>query len=153
MVRFKNRYITVEIKSQTNRTFKSNEITRELFHKVKEVFGEYGTASIQNGFSASYCNELTNVVILRVKHGPHKYITTTLPLITKIGKDIAKLRIIHVGATLRHSYMNIVRHQKTKLDRILKQAKTEEEKEALEAKVLQIKGILQNAKDNISMQL
>ena len=153
------------------------------------IHGDFGTASIRPGFtgrlgsligdctclsekesciyffSAKYCNELTRIAIIRVRHGPHQLVSSILPLITSIGKYKVTLRTLYVGATLKNCYKRIIvsilpvtyfiflrvsfltfrlhlqKHQKTELAKMVRTLKDPSAKPELEKKMLEIKDV------------
>ncbi|XP_059056976.1 ribonuclease P/MRP protein subunit POP5 [Achroia grisella] len=141
MVRFKNRYITVEIEAPDVPVSRPLYLKSRIFHesvmsKLQQLHGDFGIAAVRNGFLTKYCNDVTRIAIIRVRHGPHKYIITTLPFITKIGKLDMRLKTLHVGATLKHSFKFIQKHQRAYLDSEWSKLKTDEERHKLEAAVM-----------------
>ncbi|XP_072943811.1 ribonuclease P/MRP protein subunit POP5 [Epargyreus clarus] len=141
MVRFKNRYVTVEINSPQvpeNKplTLKSNLFYETVLEKIQQLHGDFGVAAVRTGFLTKYCNERTRIAILRSRHGPHKFVTSALPFITKIGNLDVSLRTLHVGATLKHSFMFIQKYQRAYLDSMWSKLKTDDERRALEAAVM-----------------
>lgn len=51
-----------------------------------------------------YCNENTGVAILKMRHGPHRFVCTVLPFITELGKEPVQLQTIRITATLHQAY-------------------------------------------------
>ncbi|CAG4988407.1 unnamed protein product [Parnassius apollo] len=141
MVRFKNRYITVEITSPLIPENKPLALKSKIFHdtvldKIQQLHGDFGIAAVRTGFLTKYCNENTRIAILRSRHGPHKFVTSSLPFITKIGKLDVSLRTLHIGATLKHTFKYILKHQRNYLDSMWSKLKTDEERKNLEAAVM-----------------
>lgn len=56
----------------------------------------------------SYCNEITHIAIIRVRHGPHKIVTSSFPAITSLGNVQAKINTLYVGGTLHQCYKMIL---------------------------------------------
>ncbi|CAH1645904.1 unnamed protein product [Spodoptera littoralis] len=141
MVRFKNRYITVEIVAPLIPDDKPLELKPKIFHntvlsKIQQMYGDFGVAAVTNGFLTKYCNEHTRIAIIRSRHGPHRFVTSSLPFITKIGNLDVRLNTLHVGATLKHCFKFIQKHQRAYLDTMWCKLKTDEERRKLEAAVL-----------------
>ncbi|KAK9497040.1 hypothetical protein O3M35_012830 [Rhynocoris fuscipes] len=145
MVRFKNRYIAIEVKEERGVRPGSKLSSKDLYHKiygtVSRLHGDYGIASIRNGFSASYCNEITKIAILRVRHGPHKFVTSVLPVINNIGDVPVIINTLYVGATLHQCYKFILSHQKKSLIELLPNI-PDEDKSKFENEFLNFDGIL-----------
>lgn len=100
------------------------------------MHGDFGVAAVKSGFLTKYCNENTRIAIIRSRHGPHKFVTSSLPFVTKIGKLDVRLNTLHVGATLKNSYQFIQKHQRSYLDSMWSKLKTDEERKNLEAAVM-----------------
>lgn len=120
---------------------KPMQLKSRLFHdtvleKIQQLYGDFGTAAVRTGFLTKYCNENTRIAILRSRHGPHKFVTSAIPFINKMGKLNVSLQTLHVGATLKHSFKFIQKHQRSYLDNMWVKLKTEEERKALEAAVM-----------------
>ncbi|KAL0894147.1 hypothetical protein ABMA27_014180 [Loxostege sticticalis] len=144
MVRFKHRYITVEIASPLVPDSKPLNLRPKIFHdsvlnKIQQLHGDFGIASIRNGFLTKYCNETTRIALIRARHGPHRFVTSSLPFITKIDKLDVRLNTLHVGATLKHSFKFIQKHQRAYLDSMWSKLKTDEERKQLEMAVMDFK--------------
>ncbi|CAB3228684.1 unnamed protein product [Arctia plantaginis] len=141
MVRFKNRYVTVEIDCPMIPDNKPLHLKPKIFHdtvmnKIQQLHGDFGVAAITTGFLTKYCNETTRIAIIRSRHGPHKFVISSLPFITQIGKLHVKLKTLHVGATLKHSFKFIQKHQRMYLDCMWSKLRTDEERQKLEAAVM-----------------
>lgn len=113
----------------------------KIFHdtildKIQKLHGDFGVAAVRTGFLTKYCNENTRIAVLRSRHGPHKFVSSALPFVTKIGKLDVRLRTLHVGATLKHSFKFIMKHQRAYLDSMWSQLKTDEERKSLEEAVM-----------------
>ncbi|XP_034840812.1 ribonuclease P/MRP protein subunit POP5 [Maniola hyperantus] len=141
MVRFKNRYVTVEILSPMVPENKPLSLKSRIFHdtlveKIQLLHGDFGIAAVKTGLLTKYCNENTRIAIIRSRHGPHRFVTSSLPFITKIGKLDVSLRTLHTGATLKHSFKFIQKHQRSYLDSMWSKLKNDDERKALEAAVM-----------------
>lgn len=120
---------------------KSLSLKPRIFHdtlldKIQQLHGDFGVAAIKNGFLTKYCNETTRIAIIRARHGPHRFATSALPFITKIDKLDVRINTLHVGATLKHSFMFIRKHQRAYLDSMWSKLKSDEERKLLEAAVM-----------------
>ncbi|XP_051153287.1 ribonuclease P/MRP protein subunit POP5 [Leptopilina boulardi] len=136
MVRFKNRYFTLEITSAVNPNKPLILKTTALHHAIqKQVhydYGDFGQAAINAGFNAKYCNAQTGIALVKVRHGPHKFLLTSVPNIKKLGDHTVNVKILYVGATLRHCFLFVKKHQQKKLDEIWKSLKTDEQRQQME---------------------
>ena len=116
---------------------KSASVTNAILSKVQHLYGDFGIAAMRSGFVTKYCNARTRVVIVRARHGPHKFILSVLPCITSIDKRHVALHTVYTGATIRHCYNFIMEYQKRKFDEFCANLKTDEEK-------LELRNILLN---------
>lgn len=135
------RYITVEIVAPIVPENKPLQLRPKIFHdtllnKIQHLHGDFGVAAVTNGFLTKYCNENTRIAIIRSRHGPHRFVTSSLPFITKIGTLDVKLNTLHVGATLKHSFKFILKHQRAYLDSMWSKLKTDNDRRKLEAAVM-----------------
>lgn len=117
-------------------TLISKSFHETVMNKIQQLYGDFGVAAVRTGFLTKYCNEHTRIAILRCRHGPHQFVTSSLPFITKIGKLDVRLRTLHISATLKHSFKFIQKHQRAYLDKMWANLKTNEERKSLEAAVM-----------------
>lgn len=117
-------------------SLKSKIFHETVLEKIQQLHGDFGLAAVKSGFLTKYCNENTRIAILRARHGPHKFVSSSLPFITKIGNLDVSLRTLHVGATLKQGFNFILKHQKAYLDSMWSKLKTDEERKNLEAAVM-----------------
>jgi ribonuclease P/MRP protein subunit POP5 len=60
---------------------------RELIKsKVEKYYGHFGVASMLR-LNVKYVNDKTKIAIIQVSHGPHRFVTSILPLITTVSAD------------------------------------------------------------------
>ena len=105
MVRYKNRYYVaeIEVKDQPPHIpmlFNNNQLRNSILRKIQEIHGDFGVGAVLSGYRVKYCNPYTKVVIIRARHGPHKFVGTVLPLIKKIDDTQIQFHILHLGATM-----------------------------------------------------
>nr|CAG4636622.1 EOG090X0GYO [Eubosmina coregoni]SVE70148.1 EOG090X0GYO [Eubosmina coregoni] len=134
MVRFKNRYFTVEVVPEnSNDPFKPKEydIYNAVLGVTEQIHGEFGAASVKNGLDVKYFNEYTHIAVIRSRHGPHKLLGSSLPFLSRIGKRGVKLKNIYVGATMVKCFKHLQKYNQEKLNQAIKLCKTEQEKKAL----------------------
>uniref|UniRef100_A0A182NIM3 Ribonuclease P/MRP protein subunit POP5 n=1 Tax=Anopheles dirus TaxID=7168 RepID=A0A182NIM3_9DIPT len=115
MVRIKNRYILVQIRCNNRSdsepvSIQSSAIYRYLAEQVERYYGEFGSASLLF-LRVIYFNAKTHLCIIQTMHGPHRYITSILPLLTLAGSEPARYRTLYVGATLQQCHKFIVKYQ------------------------------------------
>ncbi|KAL6255979.1 hypothetical protein P5V15_013215 [Pogonomyrmex californicus] len=137
MVRFKNRYIVFTITPHDNQddkqaTWKNIHVCNAIKQKVQQLYGDVGVAAINDGFDAKYCNAQTKIAIMRTRHGPHKFVLHAIPLINDVGFRRVKTKILYVGATLKHCFLFIRKHQERKLEQLWSKLQTESERKKME---------------------
>nr|CAG4637455.1 EOG090X0GYO [Ceriodaphnia reticulata]SVE73277.1 EOG090X0GYO [Ceriodaphnia reticulata] len=136
MVRFKNRYFTVEIllsdgSAVESLNLKPYDIFKSILDVTEQIHGEFGAAAIRNGLDVKYCNENTQTAIIRCRHGPHRLLASSLPFLTNIGKRKIQLRGIYTGATMVKCFKFLKKHHQEKLNEAFKKCKTDQEKKKI----------------------
>uniref|UniRef100_A0A1B6C652 Uncharacterized protein n=1 Tax=Clastoptera arizonana TaxID=38151 RepID=A0A1B6C652_9HEMI len=108
MVRFKNRYIVIEVnpveKLKKGINLRSSLLYNSVITAVQKFHGDFGVAAIRAGLSAKYCNEVTRTALIRLRHGPHRLLSSILPLVNEIGYQKVQVKTLYVGATLKQCY-------------------------------------------------
>ncbi|XP_017790730.1 PREDICTED: ribonuclease P/MRP protein subunit POP5 [Habropoda laboriosa] len=136
MVRFKNRYITFEItlgdKSDRPFPLKTTALYYAIQQKVQQLYGDFGAAAIKAGFSAKYCNAHTRIALVKTRHGPHNFLLKAIPTIKDIAGRSVSVKIIYVGATLKHCFYFIKKYQQQKLEKVWNTLRTERERKNME---------------------
>ncbi|KRT82013.1 hypothetical protein AMK59_5801, partial [Oryctes borbonicus] len=130
MVRHKNRYIVTSIsdidkEENTPLTLKPASLHVAINDKVQQLYGDFGVAAIRAGFTAKYCNEQTRIAVIRVRHGPHRFVTSSLPCIKTIEKKRVILNILYVGATIKQCFKFLLVYQQRKFDQFCSKLKTD----------------------------
>lgn len=132
MVRFKNRYIVFEINFGDNSKkpvqLKVTALYNAIQQKVQQLYGDFGIAAIKAGFSAKYCNAHTKIAIVKSRHGPHKFLINAIPIIKDIAGRLVSVKILYVGATMKHCFLFIKKFQHQKLEQAWNTLKTETER-------------------------
>lgn len=136
MVRFKNRYMAIEItpqdKSNKPLVLKVTALHFAICQKVQQLYGDFGAAAIKAGFSAKYCNVHTRIALVKVRHGPHKFVVNSLPLINDLAGRLVSVKIIYIGATMKHCFHFIKNYQQRKLEQVWSTLKTDAERKQME---------------------
>jgi len=150
MVRFKNRYLVVEyerVKSIEQSgvdleplNSKDIDIAESVKEKVSELHGDFGRAAISVGFKVIYANKWSRLVIMRVRHGPHKFVSSSIPFITEIRKEAVVGKLLYTGATIRHCNIFMVNLQTNQL-KLAKQKLKGKQGQELEEKMMEIRQI------------
>lgn len=148
MVRHKNRYFVIKIEEQNRENdsslvLKGGSLHKAILERLQQLHGDFGVAATKSGFTAKYCNEKTRIAIVRVRHGPHRLLGSTLPLVNIIEKKNVILTTLYTGATIRQCFRFLMKYQKMKLDELCAFVKTDEEKLALKGTLMNFDKVLE----------
>lgn len=115
MVRAKQRYILVEVRPNTLGPFHldSETVNKQLRDKIQHFWGDYGTACLLR-LNVKYLNDKTRICIIQVNFDAARFVTSTLPLMTVVGKVLARFRILYVGATIKQCKRFIIKYHQLK---------------------------------------
>ncbi|KAJ8681216.1 hypothetical protein QAD02_017003 [Eretmocerus hayati] len=140
MVRYKNRYVTIQVttkdKSDKTLNLKTTDLHDAILGQIQSMYGDYGAAAIKAGFSAKYCNAHTKIALIKCRHGPHTFILNAIPNINDLGGKSVSLKIIYVGATMKHCFIFIKNFQRRKLELMWQKLKNDQEREKLEGALM-----------------
>jgi len=160
MVRYKKRYLVLQLDNFNQVFYNSKSCLQPLEIRddalmesvkcvVEELHGDDGRATVFNGLRTIYCNSATGICLLQVRAGrPHALLASAVPFLKVVGKGGGHKvipRTIYTGATIRHCYKRILKHQQEQLRLLLPQMKTDAEKKELESKLMLIRNF--DAKD------
>lgn len=87
-----SRYILVQFmcnnRSETE-TFAltSRQVGTFLQQRIEKYYGEFGIASMLR-LHVIYFNEKTRLCIIQTRHGPHRFVTSILPLLTVVSRKL-----------------------------------------------------------------
>ncbi|XP_055603574.1 uncharacterized protein LOC129751848 [Uranotaenia lowii] len=142
MVRVKNRYILVQIVCNNNSgeggfSFTSSKLAELLRSKIEKYYGEFGLASTVR-LHVMYFNEKTRLFVIQTRHGPHRFVTSMLPLLTVAGTEPVRYRTLYVGATLQQCQKFIVKYQQNFVNKNIGNYKGEVQKKLFVEKVTKI---------------
>ncbi|XP_055629064.1 uncharacterized protein LOC129770341 [Toxorhynchites rutilus septentrionalis] len=145
MVRVKNRYILVQLmcnnRSDTDAfSLNSSQLNNFLRQKIEKYYGEFGVASMLR-LHVIYFNEKTRLCIIQTRHGPHRFVTSILPLLTVADTESVRYRILYVGATLQQCQKFIVRYQQNYVNKMIGHYNGEAQKQRFVEEVSKIKKI------------
>uniref|UniRef100_A0A182S853 Ribonuclease P/MRP protein subunit POP5 n=1 Tax=Anopheles maculatus TaxID=74869 RepID=A0A182S853_9DIPT len=139
MVRVKHRYILVQIRcndrpSDESVAISSSAVYYQINTLVERYYGEFGSASMLQ-LNVLYFNAKTHLCIIQTRHGPHRFITSILPLITTAGSQVARFRTLYVGATLKQCHKFIIKYQQRYINKMIGDYRGEMQKQQLIADV------------------
>ncbi|XP_035914313.1 ribonuclease P/MRP protein subunit POP5 [Anopheles stephensi] len=123
MVRVKQRYILVQIRCNNVPAdepvyISSTLLYHQIMGYVEQCYGVFGCASMLK-LNVIYFNAKTHLCIVQARHGPHRFITSVLPLMLEAGKQPARFRTLYVGATLKQCQKFIVKYQQRYINKTI----------------------------------
>lgn len=77
------RYLLVNVICEKKVKVSQSDIASQLKKSVQKFYGDFGAASITN-FAVKYFNEKHKLLIIRISHGPHRFLTSIIPLLTRV---------------------------------------------------------------------
>ncbi len=103
MVKFKSRYILIEVLYEKKNSLKFDEskFAKIISNEVEKNFGEINLGKIKKNLQIKYVNNYTNMLIIRVGKEYIKLMWTALALITKIDFENIRLRILGISGTIK----------------------------------------------------
>lgn len=129
-------------KEEVSTKFSDVSLSEAIISKIQQLYGDFGVATIRQGFSTKYCNEHTKVAIIRVRRGPHKFVTSSIPCIKHINKRNVVINTLYVGASIRQCFIFLKNYQQKHFDIFCKTLVTDEEKRMLREALLNIEKIV-----------
>lgn len=108
-----------------------SSLYNSIVQKVQQLHGDFGAAAIRAGFVAKYCNEKTRTAIIRVRHGPHVFVTSSIPCINTIENKQVVVNTLYIGATIRQCQKFLLNYQQNKFEEFCAGLKTNDEKLAM----------------------
>ncbi|RKP06510.1 Rpp14/Pop5 family-domain-containing protein [Thamnocephalis sphaerospora] len=134
MVRFKNRYLLIEIlyeapqESAALRALQpvvENLSTRELSKLVREAiqenFGDYGAGVTNTGLQVKYFNPLTGLGIIRAPRDHFRLVWAALTFMRKVHNRPCVIRVIHTSGTIRSAQSRAIAYDRDQLLRLAQQ--------------------------------
>lgn len=123
-------------KEKSSLALKPFSFHNAISNKVQQMHGDFGSAAIKAGFTTKYCNEKTKIALIKVRHGPHRIVASSLPFVDQIeGKNIF-LRTLYLGATLKQCFKFLQMYQRKRLMEVFATLMTDADKEAYKAAVM-----------------
>nr|XP_023019019.1 ribonuclease P/MRP protein subunit POP5 [Leptinotarsa decemlineata] len=146
MVRHKNRYLVLEIneigKTDTPLKIKEVSLFESIQNEVKKLHGDFGVAAIRTGFLSKYINEHSRTAVIRCRHGPHKFVSSSIPFVKQIFNKNVVISILYIGASIKQCFSFLKNYQQKKFDEYCVTLKTEEERNELKDAMLNLDSAL-----------
>ncbi|XP_055706014.1 uncharacterized protein LOC129803457 [Phlebotomus papatasi] len=106
MVRVKYRYTLVKIVTPHGKLFRPpiTDLAESLRAFCLKSYGDVGLASVQS-LKIKYIDEISPIFIVRLRHGPHRFMTSIFPLLKQIDGNLIKLECLLTTSTIKRIYM------------------------------------------------
>mmetsp|Transcript_2310 Transcript_2310/g.6753 ORF Transcript_2310/g.6753 Transcript_2310/m.6753 type:complete len:142 (+) Transcript_2310:288-713(+) len=104
MVRFKNRYLLLEVlwkDGKVDTGIDKQEMLTALRLSMRENFGFHGLGSVLTSLQVKYFNPTTNLLILRCDRDQTRKVWCSATLLTQIQHRTMMMRLVHQGGTLK----------------------------------------------------
>ena len=103
MVKFKSRYLLIEVLYEDNKLQKhdTSKFAKIIKNEVEKNFGEISLGKINKNLQIKYVNNYTNMLIVRVGKEYIKLMRAAIVLINKIDYEKVRLRIIGISGTIK----------------------------------------------------
>ncbi|XP_045104103.1 ribonuclease P/MRP protein subunit POP5-like [Portunus trituberculatus] len=124
MVRFKRRYVVVEVVCGRG-TVRMSALHDTVLAAVKRMHGDYGVGAVIPGFGVKYINPETQIAFISSSRGPHRLVASSLPFISEVGGRPATVRSLHHAASMRHGFIFLKKYNEEKLKELEEQLPAE----------------------------
>ncbi|KAK3246965.1 hypothetical protein CYMTET_43521 [Cymbomonas tetramitiformis] len=104
MVRFKNRYLLLEVvwkDGKSDSTVGEDQLLSAFRESLGLNFGDVGRGVAAQSLQVKYFNPLTNLCIIRCSRDSYRQVWCAITLISEIRKRTVMLRMIHLGGSVR----------------------------------------------------
>ncbi|XP_029212568.2 ribonuclease P/MRP protein subunit POP5-like [Acropora millepora] len=131
MVRYKRRYLMVEISFQDKKVGESineNSIYAKVKEAVQEFHGDYGVACLARYLKVKYVNPITGMVFIGCSRDYYRMLWSAITFIRNLSGRLCTFQVLHVGGTLRSCQRFLIRHNRNKLLQSFQQCKTKGER-------------------------
>lgn len=96
----------------------SKSLALYLRRQVSKYYGDVGAATVKR-LLVIYFNAKTHLFIIRTLHGPHRFMTSILPLLTQVDDHMVRFRTLYVGATVQQCQKFVVKYQQRYINRTI----------------------------------
>ncbi|KII84384.1 hypothetical protein PLICRDRAFT_57786 [Plicaturopsis crispa FD-325 SS-3] len=116
MVRFKNRWLLVEITPvPSDASFPDlnpSQIWLALKLAALAHFGDAGWGALASSLTVKYYAPLTRLAIIRVARDAHREAWAALTLLRAIDGNPYRTRVVHVSGTIKHAQLAAIEHNR-----------------------------------------
>ncbi|XP_020707772.2 uncharacterized protein LOC105685374 [Athalia rosae] len=150
MVRFKNRYVTIQVNDidepDKPLAIKSIGLHNAIQRKVLQLHGDFGVSAIKSGFNANYFNMHTRIALIKSRHGPHRFVVDAIRAVKIIDGRRVNLDILYIGATLKHCFNCIQKYQRHQLEKVWYTLRSDTERKNMENALTTMSEAMKNFK-------
>lgn len=105
MVRFKNRYVVMEVvwreRSKADEALSEAALLALLRDALAANFGDYGLGSSLPSLQVKFFSPYTQLFVLRCSRDVYRKVLAAATMVTDIGHRAAFLRLLHVAGTVQ----------------------------------------------------
>ena len=103
MVKFKSRYLLIEVIYEDNKIKKydTSKFAKIIKNEIEKNFGEISLGKINKNLQIKYVNNYTNMLIIRVGKEYIKLMRAAIVLINKIEFEKVRMRILGISGTIK----------------------------------------------------
>mmetsp|Transcript_26598 Transcript_26598/g.44536 ORF Transcript_26598/g.44536 Transcript_26598/m.44536 type:complete len:146 (+) Transcript_26598:255-692(+) len=128
MVRFKNRYLVLELvwkESKTNEPLDERALLSVFRESLQLNFGDHGLGQCFGSLQVKYMSPLTNTCVVRCSRDYHQQVWCAITLITEINKRPVLLRLLKLSGTIQECREATMDHVLRKLGELEPRLRTE----------------------------
>mmetsp|Transcript_31671 Transcript_31671/g.69216 ORF Transcript_31671/g.69216 Transcript_31671/m.69216 type:complete len:146 (-) Transcript_31671:458-895(-) len=118
MVRFKNRYLVLELiwkDSKTNEPLDERALVNVFRESVQLNFGDHGLGQCYGSLQVKYMSPLTNTCVVRCSRDHYQQVWCAITLLTEINQRPVLLRLLKLSGTIRECRQAALEHVCRKL--------------------------------------
>mmetsp|Transcript_682 Transcript_682/g.1723 ORF Transcript_682/g.1723 Transcript_682/m.1723 type:complete len:142 (-) Transcript_682:33-458(-) len=121
MVRFKNRYLLMEViwkDGKVDKTLDNQQMTGIFRDAMLENFGTLGLGSVLASLQVKYYNPVTNLLLIRCSRDSVSQVWACATLLRAVNHRTMLVRMVHQGGTLRCCQEAAVKYNREVLRRL-----------------------------------
>uniref|UniRef100_A0A7S1X7C3 Ribonuclease P/MRP protein subunit POP5 n=1 Tax=Tetraselmis chuii TaxID=63592 RepID=A0A7S1X7C3_9CHLO len=121
MVRFKNRYLLMEMiwkDGKIDKTIDNQQMLFILRDAMLENFGTHGAGSVLSSLQVKYYNPVTSLLIIRCSRDSMREVWCCATLLSSVRHRTVLIRMVHHGGTLTSCQEVAVKYSQQVLKRL-----------------------------------
>ncbi|XP_064077102.1 ribonuclease P/MRP protein subunit POP5-like [Macrobrachium nipponense] len=107
MVRFKKRYIVIEVNLRKR---DRKKLWSALLNTVQEMHGDFGYAAVERGFHVKYTSEKTNIAIISTGRATYPLVASSLPFVEKVDQEYVHIKTLNVSGSVKQCLLFLKKH-------------------------------------------